>query len=79
MPLLAGSEFRLISTHRAVNLFLEKVETRAPMLRGQGQSFGSTINMHYSWSDEMTPWAAVLRRATRDLGGVLQDFQMGRM
>lgn len=79
MPLLAGFELRLISTHRAVNLFLEKVETRAPMLRGQGQSFGSTINMHYSWSTEMTPWATVVRRAARDLGGVLQDFAMGRL
>lgn len=79
LPLLEGSEFRLISTHRAVNLFLEKVETRAPMLRGQGQSFGSTINMHYSWSREMTPLATVLRGATRNLDGLLQDFQMGRM
>lgn len=79
MPLLAGSEFRLISTHRAVNLFLQKVETRAPMLRGQGQSFGSTINMHYSWSSEMTPWATVVGRAAGNLGGVLQDFAMGRL
>src|SRR5205823_5388553 len=60
MPLVDGYEFRAISTRRAVNLFLERVETRAPRLSGQGQRFGGTINMHYSWRQEMTPWRDLL-------------------
>lgn len=78
LALLQGYEFRAISTHRAVNLFLEEIQTRAPMLRGQGGSFGSTINMHYSWQREMVPWHAMLRSAGADLAALLQDFQMGR-
>lgn len=78
-PLLRGFEFRVISTTRAERLFLEEIETRAPMLRGQGQTFGSTINMHYSWSREMTAWSAVLGRLSTDSSRVLADFAQGRI
>lgn len=79
LPLVDGSEFRVISTHRASNLFLELVETRAPMLSGRGSGFGATINMHYSWQREMTPWNRVLRQLTQQgLQPVLDDFTQGR-
>ena len=80
LPLLDGHEFRVISTRRATNLFLELVETRAPMLSGRGSGFGSTINMHYSWRAEMTPWSRLLSRLGRNgLQPVLDDFTQGRV
>lgn len=80
LPLVDGHEFRAISTRRASNLFLELVETRAPMLSGRGSGFGSTINMHYSWTSEMTPWAGTLKRLEREgMEPLLNDFFQGRV
>lgn len=80
LSLIDGYEFRVISTRRASNLFLELVETRAPMLGGRGSGFGSTINMHYSWHNEMTPWSEILKRlGTQGMDPVLNDFFQGRV
>lgn len=76
-PLLDGYEFRVISTWRAVNLFLEKVANRCPHIAGKIR--GGTINMHYSWGSEMSPWDQVLHRAGQDLSQLLDDFAQGRV